>query len=55
MPKVESKRISVTDVEVLEKAAIVFPTWELAKTPKKGRLKGAKSPKKGRLKYDEKS
>ena len=54
MPKVESKRISVTDGEVLKKAAIVAPTWALAKNPKKGRLKGAKIPKKGRLKYDAK-
>ena len=55
MPKVESERILVTDGEVLEKAAIVVPTWVLAKKPKKGRLKGAKSPKKGRLKYDAKN
>ena len=44
----------VTDGEVLEKAAIVVPTWALAKNPKKGRLKGAKSTKKGRLNYDAK-
>ena len=55
MPKVESERILVTDGEVLEKAAIVVPTWALAKKTKKGRLKGAKSPKKGRLNYDAKS
>ena len=36
MPKVESKRISVTDGEVLEKAAIVVPTWALAKKNQEG-------------------
>ena len=51
MPKVESERISVTDGEVLEKAAIVVPTWALAKIPKKGRLKDAKNPKKGRFNH----
>ena len=45
MPKVESERILVADGEVLEKAAIVVPTWALAKIPKKGKLKDAKSPK----------
>ena len=45
IPKVESERISVTDGEVLEKAAIVVPTWALAKKTKKGRLKGDKIPK----------
>ena len=54
MPKVESERISVTDGEVLEKAAIVAPTWALAKKSRKGKLKGAKSPKKVKLKYDAK-
>ena len=50
MPKVESEQISVADGEVLEKASIVVPAWALAKTPKKGRLKGAKNSKNGRLK-----
>ena len=50
IPKVESEQFSVADGEVLENAAIVVPAWALAKTPKKGRLKGAKTPKKGRLK-----
>ena len=53
-PKIESERILATDGEVLEKAAIVVPTWALAKTPKKYKLKDAKIPKKGRLKHDEK-
>ena len=44
MTKIESERISVTDGEVLEKAAIVVPTWALTKKNKKGRLKGAESP-----------
>ena len=35
MPKIESERISVTDGEVLEKAAIIVPTWALAKTPRR--------------------
>ena len=35
MPKVESERISVTDGEVLEKAAVVVPTWALAKKPRR--------------------
>ena len=50
MPKVESERILVADGEVLEKADIVVPAWTLARTPKKGKLKGAKNLKKGRLK-----
>ena len=52
MPKIESEQISVTNGEVLVKAAIVVPTWALVKIPKKGNLKDAKSPKKGRLKHD---
>ena len=49
MPKVESEQIFVTDREVLKNAAIVVPTWALAKNPKKVRLKGAKSLKKDSL------
>ena len=50
MPKIESKRISATDGEVLEKAAIVVTTWALAKIPKKGKLKDSKIPKTGQVK-----
>ena len=50
MPKIVSERISATYGEVLEKAAIVVPTWALAKIPKEGKLRDAKSPKKGQIK-----
>ena len=50
MPKFESERILVAYGKAPEKAAIVVPSWALAKTPKKGRLKGAKNTKKGRMK-----
>ena len=40
MPKVESKRISVTDGEVLEKVAVVAPTKVPAKIPTKGKTAG---------------
>ena len=40
MPKVESERISVSNGEVLKKAAIAVPARAPAQDPKKGKLKG---------------
>ena len=40
MPKIESERISVTDSEVLEKAAVVIPVKTPIKYPKEGKAGG---------------